>query len=133
MKRLIRDYFIIVLALYFVNQIAKGMVFSNGYYTFLTACAYLTFAMVFGKPVINLLLLPLNLVTFGLFRWVSSAVALYIVSLLVKQFRIEYFLFSGYSSKWFDIPVINVKGLWAFIGFSFLLSMIVSFLHWLRK
>lgn len=133
MKRIIRNYLIVILSLYFVNQVAKGMVFEKGIETFLFTGVVLTAAMMFGKPIINLLLLPLNLVTFGLFRWVSSAIALYIVTLIVKEFKIASFHFSALSTKWVDIPTLNFKGTLAFIAFSFFLSLFTSFLHWVRK
>jgi len=133
MKRIIRNYVIVSLSLYFINQIAKGLLFEKGLETFFITSAVLTAAMMFGKPVINLLLLPLNLVTFGLFRWVSSAVALYIVTLVVKEFKVGSFYFSGLSTKWLDVPELNFKGFFAYIAFSFLLSLFSSFLHWVRK
>jgi uncharacterized membrane protein YvlD (DUF360 family) len=133
MKRIIRNYFIVSASLYFVNQVAEGLVFEKGAETFFITTAVLTAAMMFGKPVINLLLLPLNLITFGLFRWVSSAVALYVVTLIIKEFKIGNFYFSGFSTKWLDIPELKFKGFLAFIAFSFFLSLFSSFLHWVRK
>lgn len=133
MKRILRHYFINLLALYLISQIAKGLIFENGAETYFIAAGALTVATILGKPVINLLLLPLNLVTFGLFRWVSSAIALYIVTLVVKTFKIVGFEFQGLSTKWVDIPPMNYKGILAFVAFSFLLSVAVSFIHWMRK
>jgi uncharacterized membrane protein YvlD (DUF360 family) len=109
------------------------MAFLKGLETFLITAGALTIAMMFGKPIINLLLLPLNLITFGVFRWVSSAVALYLTTLMVKDFKVEYFYFQGMSTKWIDIPTLNFTGILAFVAFSFFLSFISSFLHWLRK
>mgnify|MGYP001578587732 CR=1 FL=1 len=86
-----------------------------------------------AKPIINMLLIPLNLITFGLFRWVSSAVVLYIVTLIVKDFKLVAFSFVGYSSKWIDIPALNFQGLWAYVAFAFILSIITSFVYWVIK
>lgn len=133
MKRIVRNYFIVSLSLYFVNLIANGLIFDKGIETFFVTTAVLTAAVMFGKPIINLLLLPLNLVTFGLFRWVSSAVALYIVTLVVKEFKVGSFYFFGLTTNWLDIPELNFKGFFAYIAFSFLLSLFISFLHWVRK
>jgi putative membrane protein len=133
MKRIIRNFFIVLLSLYFVTQVAQGLVFEKGIETFLITAAVLTVTMMFGKPVINLLLLPLNLITFGVFRWVSSAVSMYIVTLIVKEFRVERFYFEGIVSKWVEIPKLDLKGILAYIAFSFLLSFSMSFLHWVRK
>ena len=120
-------------SLWTVSSIAEGIVFEKSPETLFLAGAGLTVALLVGRPIINLLLLPINMVTFGLFRWVSSAIALYLVTLVVPGFKIAGFHYSGFTSVWFDIPEINFKGVLAFIAFSFLLSIITSFIYWLRK
>lgn len=133
MKRILKHYTIDTFSLWVVSNVAAGMIFENGLQTLLISGIALTGVFFFAKPVINLLLLPLNLLTFGLFRWVSSAVVLYLVTLIIKQFKIVSFTFSGFMSKWIDIPSLNFKGALAFIAFSFLLSLTTSFLYWLMK
>lgn len=133
MKRLIRAYAISLLSLYLVKEITQGLIFGKGVETFFLTALGLTAVHLLAKPVINILLLPLNLVTFGLFRWLSSAIAIYLVTLIVKDFRIERFFFAGFSSKWFDLPELNLGGIAALIAFSFLLSLITSFIYWLKK
>jgi putative membrane protein len=133
MKRFLRHYVLDTFSLWVISNIANGLVFERGLYTLMITGIALTGVFFFAKPVINLLLLPLNLVTFGLFRWVSSAVVLYLVTLIIKDFKIVAFSFAGLSSKWIDIPSFNLTGVLAYIAFSFLLSFITSFLYWLMK
>lgn len=130
MKRIIRVFAISIVSLYLASQVADGMVFGDGSTTLIYTGIALTLTSFLGKPIISILLLPLNLVTFGFFRWVSSAIALYIVTLIISDFRIDYFLFEGLQSKWLDIPSMNLKGVWAFVGFAFVLSFISSSIHW---
>ncbi len=133
MKHLVRHYVIDTFSLWAVSALAAGMVFERGYSTLLMAGVGLMIASIFAKPVINMLLLPINLITFGLFRWVSSAVVLYIVTLVIHDFKIDHFRFDGFTSKWFDLPPLYFEGVIAFIGFAFALSVISSFLYWLHK
>ena len=133
MKRILRHYVIDTFSLWAISKIASGMVFEKGILTLLITGVALTGTFLLAKPIINLLLLPLNLVTFGLFRWVSSAVVLYIVTLIIRDFKIIAFIFAGVSSRWIDIPVLNFHGFLAFVGFSFILSLITSFIYWLIK
>lgn len=133
MKRLIRHYTVDTFTLWVVSQTAQGMVFERGMYSLFIAGGALMAVSLLAKPVINLLLLPLNLVTFGLFRWVSFAVVLYIVTLIIKDFRIDFFSYSGLSSKWLDIPTLHFQGFLAYIGFAFILSLVASFIYWLIK
>ncbi len=133
MKRIIRAFVYNLLALYLISRMATGFVFESGHETFFITGGALTVATLFAKPVINTLLLPINLITFGLFRWVSSAIALYLVTLVVPAFEISKFGFPGFSTKWLDIPTLNFEGFLSYIAFSFLLSFTLSFLYWVRK
>jgi putative membrane protein len=133
MRRIIRYYTVNTASLYIVTQIANGLVFEKGPVSLLLAGAGLTVASLLVRPLINILLLPINLVTFGLFKWVSSAIALYIVTLVVPGFKIINFYFAGLSTKWVDLPKLSFTGIIAIIAFSFLLSLTTSLVHWLVK
>ena len=133
MKRIIRHLIIDTYCLYLVTKIAGGIQLGNGFYTLFAAGFAITLVSLIAKPVINILLLPINLITFGLFRWVASSIVLYLTSLIVPSFKIIYFHFPGMASRWIDIPKLNFEGLAAYIGFSFLLSLTSSFIYWLIK
>jgi len=133
MKKILKHFVIDTYSLYLVSKIAQGLVFENGFRTLVIAGAVVAVVSLLAKPVINLLLLPLNLVTFGVFRWVSSAIVIYLVSMLIKEFKVTRFFFPGYHSQWFDLPEITFAGIMAYIAFSFILSVIMSFIYWLTK
>ncbi len=131
MKRILRHYVIDTFVLFSVSRIASGLHFESGIETILLAGAGLTVASLLFKPVINLLLLPINLITFNLFRWVSSAVALFLVTLVVPGFRITSFSFAGLATNWFSLPSIDLRGFLAYVAYSFVFSLISSFIYWL--
>lgn len=133
MKTLIRHYVMDTFALYLASTVTSGLVFTEGIKTLLLAGVGLMAASLVVRPLINLLILPLNLITFGFFKWVSSAVALYLVTLVVPGFAIGNFVFLGLSTGSIGIPGFSLDGILGYIGFSFLLSLITSFMHWLRK
>lgn len=133
MKRLLRHFVIDTYALWLTSRVASGMLFEKGFMTLFLAGIGITLVSLFAKPIINLLLLPLNLLTFGFFRWVGSAIILFLVTLIVKDFKILYFTYSGLSNKWLDIPVLHFKGFLAFVAFSFIISVLTSFIYWLIK
>lgn len=133
LKRIIRHYVIDTFSLFVVSRIAQGMVFAKGWEDLFLAGVGLTIVSLLAKPVIGILLLPINLLTFGLFRWVSSAITLYIVTLIVPGFSILGFNFVGFSTKWFDIPAVSFTGILAFVAFSFVLSFFSSIIYWIIK
>lgn len=116
-------------ALYLVSQFVQGLKFDGGASTFLLAGAVLALTTMLIKPLINILLLPLNLITFGLFKWIAHAVSLYIVTLVVPGFSISGFNFLGVESYWFSVPPLVLSGVLAVVVFSFLISFISSLLY----
>lgn len=133
MKLLLRHYVVDTVSLYIASKVASGLIFDEGTKTLLLAGIGLMVASLVVRPLINLLILPLNLITFGLFKWVSSAIALYLVTLVVPGFRITNFVFSGFPNKWLSLPSFSFDGILAFVAFSFLLSLLTSFMYWLIK
>ncbi len=133
MKRILRHFVIDSVSIFLVSSIASGLYFEKGIETLLLTGLGLTIASLIAKPIINILLLPVNLITFGLFRWVAAVAVLYIVTLVVPGFKIAGFNFVGYTSLWFDIPAVVFSGYIAYIAFSFLHSLISSFIYWLIK
>lgn len=133
MKRVLRHFVIDTYSLWLTSRAAEGMVFDGGIKTLIFAGIAVTLVSVFAKPIINLLLLPINLISFGLFRWVASAVILYLVTLLIKDFKILHFNFLGYKSIWVDVPNLYFEGWLAFVAFSFFLSLLTSVIYWLLK
>lgn len=131
MKKLVKIFAVETFVLYVASAVADGMVFEHGLSTLLFAGFGLTVSYMVVKPVINLLLLPLNLVTFNLFKWVSSAVALYLVTLVITGFKIEKFSFPGLVSPYLDLPILDLNGVMAFIAFSFIISFLSGTIYWI--
>lgn len=131
MKKLFRTFVIETFSLQIVASVAGGLVFEKGFETLFFAGVCLAIGYYVIKPAINLLLLPLNLITFGLFRWVSSAIALYLVTLVVQGFKITNFVFAGTTGTFLDLPSVTLEGVGAFVAFSFLISFITGVINWL--
>jgi putative membrane protein len=88
MKTIIKHFIINTTSLYLVSLVISGIVFAQGTYSVLLAGIVLTLTSMVIKPIINILLLPINLITFGLFRWAGFAITLYLVTLIVPGFKI---------------------------------------------
>ena len=131
--KIIKYFVIDTVTLYLVSQAVRGMNFDGGVKTLILAGVVLAISQFLIKPLINILLLPLNLLTFGLFKWASYAVTLYLVTLLVSGFKIAEFYFPGVSTYWFNLPIIALTGFLAFIAFSFLISTVSSIISWIMK
>lgn len=133
MKTVLRHYIVDTFCLYLVSTLFSGIIFENGLITLLLTGVGLTIATLLIKPLINILLLPINLITFGVFKWISSAIALFLVTLVVPGFKIVAFIYPGLTTLWFDIPQINLAGILAIIAFSLIISFFGSLMYWLMK
>ena len=69
MRSILKHFLINTVALYLISQGVSGIVFANGLETLFLTGAVLSLTTMIVRPILNLLLLPLNLVTFGLFKW----------------------------------------------------------------
>jgi len=133
MRAIIKHFLIDTIALYLISQAVGGIVFARGVETLFLTGAVLSLATMIVRPILNLLLLPLNLVTFGLFKWVTYAITLYLVTLVVPGFALTNFVFAGWSSYWLSIPALSLTGTLSFIAFSFLISSVSSIIYWIFK
>ncbi|MBI1863714.1 phage holin family protein [Candidatus Woesebacteria bacterium] len=133
MKRVLRTFIIQSISLYIVSQIAQGMEFEKGFQSLVFTGLALTVASFLVKPIVNLLLIPINLLTFNLFRFVGNAITLYLVDLILPEFRITVFHFTGLNSSLIFLPEIVIIFPISYLAFSLLISIISGVLHWLVR
>lgn len=130
-RKFLRAFVIQAVGLWFVSSQIGGIEFSDSFNTLIYASIGLTLVELILRPVINLMLLPLNLITLGTFRWVTNVLILYLVTILVTGFSITAFTFKGFQTGALIIPEIYLSKFMAFIVISFVLSIITSFFFWL--
>lgn len=133
MKKILRSLVINLAALILVSEAIAGFRISGGYQGILFTAAVLTGIHFAIKPLIKLLLLPINLITLGAFRWVANVFSLYLVTLLIPYLEIFSFTFPGFTYQGFIIPEMYLAKIWVLIISSFLISLFTTFLFWLFR
>lgn len=133
MKKYIRLYLYNLICLWLVANILAGINFKGGFQTLAITALALTLVNLLIKPLINLLFLPLNLLTLGLFRWLTNVAVLHLVTIIVPAFEVSGFNFPGYSYGNFVILPTYLSRFWVLVIASFIISFIISFLTWLNK
>ena len=76
-----------------------------------------------ARPILKVLFLPVNLVTFGLFSWFINVIVLWLATILVPGFHIGQVMTPTIIIGPFIIPSTTLSALWSFIFISFLLSV----------
>jgi len=134
LRLLLRSIAINLASIYLAAQILSGVItYVGGYQTLLMASLAIALVNLFVRPVINLLLLPIHLVTLGVFRWVANLVTLYLVTLMVPNLQIHSFTFPGLNLKFLILPAMHFTAFGAFIVVTFTLTLVFHFLYWLLQ
>ncbi len=133
MKGLIRSLFLSGLILYVALLIYPGMSYDGSFKTLLIASTALMLLNKIVKPMIKLLLLPINLITLGLFRWVAHVLTLFILVRIVTGFSISGFYFAGWEWNGFIVPAGQISLFASFVLASMTLSLIEAFLKWVLE
>lgn len=133
LKRYLRSFVFNLLALWLISQYIVGVSYAGGFKTLSIAALALTIVNLLAKPLVKLLLLPINLLTLGAFRWLTNVVALYLMTMFVPQLKIASFTFHGFTHQGLVIPSIDISNFWSYVICSFLISLITSFIYWLIK
>lgn len=131
-RLLIRSLAINFASVYIAISVLAGIVtYSGGFRTLLLAAIAIALVNLLVRPIINLLLLPIHLITLGLFRWIANLLVLYIVTLLIPNLQINPFTSPQISLSFLIIPSINFSVFGAFIFVTAVFTLIFHFLYWL--
>lgn len=133
MKPFFRSFLFNSFSIFFLAQVLTGVKVSGGFFTYILGGIALTLLLLILKPILNLLALPLNIVTLGMFSFLTNIIIFYLLTVFVEGITISAFTFAGFSYAGFTIPQIYFNTLFAFIIVAFLQSVCVSFLNWLIK
>lgn len=131
MKSLLRKTLLNSLSLWLTSVLLVGLKIYGGLTTLLLAGFVLLLIQKIIKPILQILTLPFNLLTFGLFSWLINVATLYLLTFFVPQIKITDFIFPGANFAGFIIPRMELNLLGAFIAAAFLLTLIQKFLDWI--
>ena len=134
LRLFLRSISINLASVYIVAQILSGIVvYIGGIKTLFLAALAISFINLLVRPIVNLLLLPVNLITLGLFRWVANLATLYLVTWLVPNLQIHSFTFPGLDIKYLIIPSLSFSAFGAFIVATLTLTAVFHVLYWLMQ
>lgn len=131
MKSFLRLTIINTICLFSVSAFFPGLVVSHSLRNLLWAGAIFTLINYLVKPIIKLFLLPINLLTLGLFRWLANVIVLLILTKIVNHVQITSFITPIINQAGFSAPSFPVNYALSLIISSFLLSFVFNILNWL--
>lgn len=131
MKTLFRLLLINLASLWLATRLMPGLTYTGGAKSLLIGAAAFMVINIILVPLLKILLLPLNLLTLGIFAWITNVLALYALTTIVSDFKLLPYTFMGYSSNGLTIPAYELSPLIVAVVASFIIGMVTHFLQWL--
>ena len=133
MKHIIRVFLFNVFALWLSSQILPTLYVPPGWQTVLLAGFTLSMLMLIVKPILKILFIPINILTFGLLSWVINVIVIYLLTVFVPEIAIRLWISPGAMWAGFVIPSIHFTYLTALIASSLLITIITDVLHYVSE
>lgn len=133
MKAFLRAILVNLLVIYLVDAVYPGFSILHNAKTLITAAVIWLLLNKIVKPVIKLLLLPINLITLNLFSWTVSLITLFLLPLIVEGINISPYYFPGFSYQGFSVPAFHLNLFLSYVAASTFLSIFHNIIIWLIK
>jgi len=130
MKKPLKHFILNLVSIAILSNIFSGVSYQQNFTILLTASLILSLANLLIKPILKIILLPINIITFGLAGWFIQVILLYLTTLLVEGFTITTFSLGPLNLIWFTLPTIVFSGFFAYLAASLGYSLINSLIFW---
>lgn len=128
MRNLLRDGLLNTFSLFVAAEFYSGLIIPAYFPSLLLAGFVFSLINIFVKPIIKLFLLPLNLITLGLFRWITSVLILFILTQVNQSVSVVSFITDPVSYAGFVIPALTLSLPVAYILASLIISLVYNLL-----
>ncbi len=133
MKSLIRHIFVNYLVIYIADILYPGFSVLNSLKNLLTAAVIWLLLNKVVKPIIKILLLPINLITLNLFSWLIGFITLFLLQVFADGVEVTSYTFPGYSTNGFSFPSLHINIFLSYILTSILLNSLSQAITWLFR
>lgn len=133
MRELLRESLLRSVSLYAVAAYYPGLVVDTAAGKLWLSGLVLVIFNRLVKPIIKILTLPFNLLTFGFFNWVNQAVVLALVVKFWNQIQIVAFTVPAWQQSGFSFPRLNVGIILSYLIAAILLTWAYQLIDWLCR
>ncbi len=129
MKYLVRVFLFNVFALWFTNQLFPPFRIDGSWQSIFLAGFILSILMLIVAPLLRILFIPINIITFGLLSWLINVIVIYLLTIFVPQVDITPWMFPGLVWSGFVIPPMYINYTIALVVSSLLVTFFSNLLH----
>lgn len=130
MRLILRPFLLYLIALVILTHLFSWVVLRTQT-SILEAALALFLLNTIAKPFLKILLLPINIITLGLFSWMIHVVIIFIALLVVPGFSLLQAQFPAVRIGRLLWPAIHLNQVWTMLLFAFIVSQLVNFISWL--
>lgn len=116
-------------SLWLVSELIPALTIAGDWRALALAGLSLAILNALIAPLLRILFIPVNLITFGLFSWFVHVIVLYLLTIVVPAVHIVAWTFPGASLFGFVIPKIAFSSFASFILVSLSVSFLVNLLR----
>ena len=126
---MLKRYFAVVFTVQTLTLLIPSFSVSGGFAGILLSSLILFFLYFVARPLVNLVALPINLLTLNLFAWVINIILFYVWILLSSNVNLIEFEFLGFDFGAFKISAISFT-YWQTV---FILGILTTVIHQIIK
>lgn len=129
MRYFIRTFLFYSFSLWFITEICSGLSIQGGWQAFFIAGCILSILMLIVAPILRILFIPINILTFGVLSWGINVLVLYLLTIIVPEVTIQAWEFPGWFWAGFAIPSLSVSYVLSLVLVSLMLTGMVNILQ----
>lgn len=133
MKFVLKKYFLTTSALFTLTQLIPAIVISNSWKGLFYAGFIFSLLFYIIRPILNLIMLPINLVTLNLSSWIVQIIIFYFWSVITNTVRISSWQFGGFNLGAITLSSFNLVKWQVIIVGAIVYIFINKFLEWVFK
>jgi uncharacterized membrane protein YvlD (DUF360 family) len=115
MKKILRLTLLFSFSLVCTNLLWNNLTFQITPWTYIKTALVLAIFEVILKPILKIILFPINILTLGLFRAVIDTVGLYLAAFIFSDFYVNNIHSASVNLFGLTIPQFNFTNFWAFL------------------
>lgn len=129
MKYFIKVWVFYVFSLWLTRELFPAFTVSGGWVTLFVSGLILSLLMLIAKPLLKILFIPINILTFGLLSWIINVIVIYLLTLLAPNVAIHAWMFPGVTWQGFVVPATNLTYLICLVITSLSVTFITNILE----
>ena len=133
MRSLFKKYLINTFAIYLSTQFIPPFKLTDNNYQLLTASLILSILLYFIKPIINLIMLPINIITLNFTSWIINIMIVYLWIILTPGIEVNSWNFSGGNLGPIILSPMTFLRWQVIIILGIILTLIIRLFNWLLK